>query len=57
MMGSYESKRGGGYVLVLFTLSGLMEVLISNRNIPNSRSSLFSHEKIEITEIDYTSEG
>jgi hypothetical protein len=33
--GSNESKRGEDYILLLFTLSGLMEVMIPGENIPN----------------------
>ena len=36
-MGSNEPKRGGGYILLLFTLSGLMKVMIPGENIPNQR--------------------
>ena len=33
--GSNEPKRGEDYILLLFTLSGLMEVMIPGKNIPN----------------------
>jgi hypothetical protein len=35
MTGSNEIKLGEDYIMLLFTLSGLMEVMIPGENIPN----------------------